>query len=214
VRRPQLLITDVRGKKPIIEAIHREKRPSRWYIKRKASRIDSDRNIARDARGSTRVADPAHLQVAKRRVVWSYEVTFRRVGIVIINTTRAVGPSAAANQVAKRSYNDGSAAQNRTLLNNESCGVVKIPARRIEHVATDVESVGVDAERIVVEQLISIGAAYGVLLNEKERPICALCNDAVTGGIRYGNQHAVWNVGVSICVGAGNINHLQKPTFR
>jgi len=99
-------------------------------------------------------------------------------------------------------------------LNDVNIRIIKIAAGGVEHVAADIERVGVDSERIVVEQLISIGAAYGVLLNEKERPVCALCNDAVTGGIRYGNQHAVWNVGVSICAGAGNINHLQEPPFR
>jgi hypothetical protein len=107
------------------------------------------------------------------------------------------------------------AIQKCTLLNHKNCRVEKVLVGNREHIATDVERVGVDPKRIVVQKLIVAAPQTNlVLLNKEQRPVCARRDYTIAGGIRHGNQHAVWNVRGSFCAAAGNIDHLQEPPFR
>src|SRR5437588_5475679 len=88
--RPKSAVSDMRGKKAIVQRIKRAGGSGGVHRQRKSSRVDGDRNIRRDAWRSARTANSAHDQSAKGGVARTDDVTLSRVWIVIVHSARAV----------------------------------------------------------------------------------------------------------------------------
>src|SRR2546426_10321385 len=106
--RPKAAVSNVRGKKTIVQRIKRAARSGGAYSQRKSSRADRDRNIRRDARRSARITNSSHDQSAKRGVARTDDVTLSRIWIVIVHSARAVWP-VAGDQSAKCRHHDWAA---------------------------------------------------------------------------------------------------------
>ena len=83
-----------------------------------------------------------------------------------------------------------------------------------EHVAADVESVGINSERIVIQEFAGITATNRVLLDKEHCPGRAISDHAIARRIRNGNQHTVRHVANVSGVAARNIDHLQEPPLQ
>jgi hypothetical protein len=216
MRCPQPSISDVRRKQSIIERIqpdaarnclHAAAVGIRCARDWERCRVYSDRDICRNAWSAAGTADSAHDQAAKGRVARTDDVAFGGVWVVVINTAGAIGAVAPRNESAEGGDNDWPASHDRSFLNNVDVGVVKIPARRVEHIAAHVESVGVDTERVVVEKLVRVSVADGILLDREKRPHRAIADNPVAGRVRNRNQDAVRLVSDAARRAARNVDH-------
>jgi hypothetical protein len=227
MRCPQPSISDVRRKQSVVERIQPNAARNRLHTAAvrircardwERCRVYSDRDICRNARRAAGTADSAHDQSAERGVARTDDVAFSRVWIVVINTAGTIGSLAITNgrcnQSAEGGDNDWPASHDRSFLNNIDVGVVKIPARRVEHIAAHVESVGVDTERVVIEKLVRVGVTDGILLDREKRPYRAVRDNAVTCRVRNRNQDAVGLVPDAARRAARNVDHRQEPPLR
>jgi len=180
-------------------------------------RVDCNQNIGRNARRSAWVADAAHGQCAESAIVRTNDVAFCSIWVVVIDAARTVWPLGwrrASDKITKRRYYDWAITQHRTLLNNKRRGRDKSVGSGVEHVAADVERIGVNAQRIIIQKFPGIAAADRVLLKEEEFPNRAVADYTVAGRIRNGEKDPVWMVSDMVIVGARNIDYLQEPTLR
>src|SRR5438067_9419960 len=88
--RPKSAVSDVRGKKTIVQRIKRAGGSGGVHRQGKSSRVDGDRNIRRDAWRSARIANSAHDQPAKGGIARTDDVALSRILIVIVHSARTV----------------------------------------------------------------------------------------------------------------------------
>ena len=161
MRGPQAPVSHVRGKEPIVErvelAIHTGRVAEMGHGVGIRGRVHRDGNVAGHRRRAAGCAHTANHQRAERRVIDADEIALRRRGIEVVDALRRVGPGAgsAARQVQEVRHHNRSCAKHRALAHDVPVGMtIGLQAERRKYVAADVQRVGVDAQRAVIQKSI------------------------------------------------------------
>ena len=177
---------------------------------------DGNGDVRGEDRHPARSAHATHDQPAEGSVADADEIALVRRGVVVVHAARRVR-SVCGDKAAERRRDDRPAAQDRALADDEGCEVVKEAERCIEHVPADIERVGVDAERRVVEELARVTSPDRVLLDEVERPdraaaesTPALAASETAMSRRFGRSPSV----LGEVLGTSMMVRIQRPDKR